>query len=328
MSRTHYPEVAVLLATYNGSRFVTDQIRSFALNSVPFCLHWSDDHSRDETRDVVRSAACQAGVRLQEWHQPEHQGVPAAFFKLLECVDADLYLFADQDDIWQAGKIDVTVENLSQDLDSPALCFSDPLIFRDSEPERRYSYFAVLGARLEAALQESRSFMGLALGHTQGFTRSVRDLFLRHKEIAYAHAFMHDLWMYDVAVAAGTVRFLREAPTTLYRFHDRSVSSTMDTWRGNGMGYMSVGWRQHQKYRLGLARHARGFILAAPTLPQGPRLDRLLSVARVVASLDHRQSISAMIGVARRRVLWPSRRMAVGLATSCLWTDASRMECE
>lgn len=326
MERRNRPEVAVLLATYNGGRFVAAQIRSFALNRGKFRLHWLDDHSSDDTRELVRLVAHQAGIDLQEWHQAEHLGLPATFFRLLESVDADIYLFADQDDIWQTGKIDVTVEKLLQDLVHPTLCYSDPLIFRDSEPERHYSYFAVLGARPDAAVQESRSFMGLALGHTQGFTRPVRDLFLKHSEIAYAHAFMHDLWMYDVAVASGAVRFLRDVPTTLYRFHDRSLTSSMDTWRGHGMGYMTVGWRQHQKYRCGLARHARGFILAAPTLPQGPRLDRLLSVARIVASLDQRQSISAMVDVARRRVLWPSRRMAVGLATNCLWTDATQME--
>lgn len=326
MGEKNYPEVAVLLATYNGDRYVAAQIRSYALNRGRFQLHWLDDHSSDNTRVTVRSIAHQAGIDLQEWHQPEHLGVPAAFLKLLECVEADIYLFSDQDDIWQTGKIDVTVESLLQDFDSSALCYSDPLIFRDSEPDRFYSYFDVVGARVDAAIQESRLFMGLALGHTQGFTRPVRDLFLTHKETAYTYAFMHDLWIYDLAMAAGTVRLLREVPTTLYRFHDRSITSTLDTWKGTGLGHMRVGWQQHQKYRRSLARHARGFILAAPTLPQGPRLERLLSVAHIVASLDHRQPLATMIDVLRRGVLWPSRRMAMGLATNCLWMDAGQRE--
>jgi len=59
------------------------------------------------------------------------RGVPGTFFQLLECVDADIYLFCDQDDIWQRGRIDATVAHLLPDLASPVLCSSDPLMFYD-----------------------------------------------------------------------------------------------------------------------------------------------------------------------------------------------------
>src|SRR5207249_3722411 len=107
-----HPKVALLLATYNGARFVEPQIRSLKENSVPFTLHWIDDHSTDDTRDAVRASALDSRIDFVEWHQPQHKGYPGAFFQLLECVDADIYLFCDQDDIWQPGKIDATVANL------------------------------------------------------------------------------------------------------------------------------------------------------------------------------------------------------------------------
>src|SRR5690349_5263864 len=82
-----HPLVAVLLPTYNGARFVETQIRSLRENERPFTLHWIDDHSNDDTRQVVRDSAATSGIDLREWHQPEHQGWPGTFFQLLECVD-------------------------------------------------------------------------------------------------------------------------------------------------------------------------------------------------------------------------------------------------
>ena len=181
--------VAVLLATYNGSRHVEQQIKSLKGNDVPFTLHWLDDHSTDNTREVVRSAAQKANIPLLEWHQPTHQGVPGSFFQLLECVKADIYLFCDQDDIWQPGKIDATVANLIPDIDSPVLCSSDIFWFNDNEPWVARSLSQIIGKRrLLTALQESPTFLMLghatASGQTQGFTRALRELFLQHKDIA------------------------------------------------------------------------------------------------------------------------------------------------
>jgi len=118
-------DVAILLATYNGARFVEQQIRSLKDNDIKFTLHWLDDHSVDNTRETVRAAARSGDIELKEWHQPQHLGVPGAFFRLLECVEADVYLFCDQDDIWQPDKIDVTVGELLPDLELPVICFSD-----------------------------------------------------------------------------------------------------------------------------------------------------------------------------------------------------------
>src|SRR5690242_594035 len=85
--------VSILLATYNGAAYVGDQIRSLRDNVTEFTLHWIDDHSTDGTREAVRSAARTCGVILKEWHQEQHLGVPHTFFRLLELVDSDIYLF-------------------------------------------------------------------------------------------------------------------------------------------------------------------------------------------------------------------------------------------
>ena len=323
MQANRKARVAVLLSTFNGAQFVKQQIASLAENATPFTLHWIDDHSKDDTRETVRAAALSSGVNLVEWHQTQHLGVPGAFFKLLECVDADVYLFCDQDDIWQAHKIDTAVDTLAPEVELPVLCFSDLLMFKDGEPERRYPLSKVFRVKPEIALQESRLFMsGYIAGNAQAFTRPLRDIFLLHKEVAYSHAVMHDVWMYMIAVIAGSIRFSSHAPTTLYRVHRNNASNAYGGWRGRGVGYIFTTWRQRQAIRRGLARQARGLILASSTLPSGPKLDRVLSVARLVATLERRQSLAEIVRLVRLGIMWPNRRIAVGFALACLCSDA------
>jgi glycosyltransferase involved in cell wall biosynthesis len=312
------PSVAILLATFNGAEFVSAQIRSLKANRTTFTLHWLDDHSTDVTRDVVRAVAREEGVPLQEWHQPQHLGVPAGFFHLLECVSADLYLFCDQDDIWQPGKIDATVANLLPDLDRPVLCYSDPLIFHSGQPHTVRPLSDVMGVKPPKSLQESRLFMAAcACGHTQGFTRALRDLYMQHRSIAREYAAMHDSWLYLIAVAAGEGRMLRNAPTTLYRRHEKNFSSALGSLRLHRI------WQMHQWLRKAVSKQARGFILAAPTLPPGPRMTRFLETARLVATLDRRQSPLTLLRLARQSALWPNTRWVIPFTAVCLCSDAA-----
>ena len=317
-------QVAVLLATCNGARFIEQQLESLMHNAATFTLHWLDDHSTDNTRQLVRARARSLGLPLREWHQPKRQFLPGAFFQLLECVAADIYCFCDQDDIWQRGKIDAAIANLLPDLGSPVLCFSDSLMFYEDEPALLRPVSEVFHSKPRRALQESRVFMtAIAPGHTQSFTRALRDLYLRHNAIARAYARNHDAWMYLIASAAGTARMLSDVPTALYRQHDGNVTAGL--LRRNGkprLDRRTLTWKQQQLLRRRVARHAQGFILAASTLDPSAKLERLVSLARRVATLDRKQSIRGVLDLARRGALWPNRRWAVGFAAVCLWSDA------
>lgn len=316
-------DVAVLLSTHNGERYVAQQVESLSRNETAFTLHWLDDQSDDDTREAVRSIARKFNIDLREWHQGERLGVPGAFFQLLECVEADIYLFCDQDDIWQPGKIDAAVRNLKPDLSSPVLCFTDPLIFKDGQADLYYRALEIGRITAKVALQESRIFMPLiGYGHTEGFTRPLRDIYMAHRDIARSYAMAHDVWFYAIAVAAGTARLLTDAPTTLYRQHVKNFSREYGAWRGRGFGRYIPTWRGHQVLRRKVARNAEGFILASPTLRQSGKLERLLVIARLVSRIHRRQSPVALLRLAYSGAMWPSRRFALGLALACLCSDA------
>jgi hypothetical protein len=321
-----HPKVAVLLATYNGSQFIEAQIASLKENVTAFTLHWLDDHSTDNSQSVVRDAASKLGIVLHEWHRPQHYGFPGTFFRLLECVEADIYLFCDQDDIWQPGKIDATVENLRPDIASPVLCYSDALVFNDDDPKAFRRLSEVLSANRSTALPESKAFLFTpALGNTIGLTRPLREIFLTHREVACAYAFGHDWWLYLIAVALGAIRRLDRAPTTLWRQHASNFSAAAFKRTPKNVGRLLSNWATQQRARRVLARQAKGFVLASRTLTQGPRLEKLLTVARLVATLDSRQSLIDIARLMRNRAMQPRAIVALSFATVCLCSNAQAL---
>ena len=324
MQQARDARVAVLLATYNGTRFLEQQILSLARNNHPFTLHWLDDHSTDDSRSMVRTLAQQANIALRERHEQNHLGVPVAFFNLLEKTEADIYLFCDQDDVWEAGKIDAVVANLLPDLHSPVLCYTDPFIFRTNAPDQRYRLSEVMRVSPEVGVQESRLFMSVfANGHSQGFTRALRDIYLSHKDIARAYAYMHDEWMHVTAIACGQVRLLPSAPTTQYRWHGSNASGDYGGWKGKGRGRPTTTWKQQQSLRRALSRHAKGFLLAASTFPPSPKLDRLIEIARLMSDIDQRLSPLACLRLLRQGMISPSRPLALRFAAACLCSKAA-----
>jgi glycosyltransferase involved in cell wall biosynthesis len=320
MHAKRHINVAVLLATYNGSQYVDHQIRSLKDNETPFTLHWLDDHSTDNTREVVRSSARIAGVPITEWHQPQRQDIPGSFFKLLECVEADIYLFCDQDDIWFPGKIDATVANLAPDMGQPVLCSSDFLQFNDhGGTGNAPSLSGFIGdQRLKGPPVFLMLMRALSFALTQGFTRPLREIYLKHKAIAGEYAMSHDCWMYDIAIASGTARLISNEPTVLRRLHGKNSSLRYGRQDRNPIKRK---WRSAQLFRNYASRHAQGFLLATPTLPSGQHLNRLRQLAQLIATIDRRQSPRALVRLAGLGVTpwWNPGWFSV----ACLCSDAT-----
>jgi hypothetical protein len=132
---------------------------------------------------------------------------------------------------------------------------------------------------------------------------------------------MHDCWIYLIAVASGTVRLLPSVPTTLHLRHGNNFTDHRQiSWKG---GFIARRWRLEQKiFRSGLARQARGFMLAAATLPQGPKLERILATAQLVSTIDKRQSLRSLMRLFLRRATWPSMRNSLLFGVACLYSNA------
>lgn len=115
-------KIDVLLATYNGEKYVKEQIDSI-LNQTyrDIQLIISDDCSTDKTREILKQYEKDNRVRI--FYQEKNLGYIKNFEFLLKNVKNDLYMLSDQDDVWKEEKIEKSVEKLkSENLD---LVFGD-----------------------------------------------------------------------------------------------------------------------------------------------------------------------------------------------------------
>ena len=99
-------KLAILLATYNGERYLQEQIDSLYRQTYKdWVLYIHDDGSTDGTCGIISKNAAEHGNIVVMEHQGGH-GAKDNFFGMLERVDADYYMFCDQDDVWLEDKVE------------------------------------------------------------------------------------------------------------------------------------------------------------------------------------------------------------------------------
>ena len=118
-------KVAVIMSTYNGERFIKEQLDSI-LNQTYKNLEIvvRDDGSKDGTVQIVKEyMKTYPNIVL---HEGENLGFIKSFFELLNLVEADYYSYADQDDVWMENKVELAVNSLEQlDQTKPNMAFGN-----------------------------------------------------------------------------------------------------------------------------------------------------------------------------------------------------------
>ncbi|MFZ5524807.1 MAG: glycosyltransferase family 2 protein [Pseudomonadota bacterium] len=108
-------KVTVLLSTYNGSKFLQQQLDSLYQQTYPnIRILVRDDGSTDTTRELLEGEQAKGRITLLEGHN--NLGPARSFFELLKsaaATDTGYVAFCDQDDVWLPGKIARAVTQLS-----------------------------------------------------------------------------------------------------------------------------------------------------------------------------------------------------------------------
>lgn len=105
-------QIDVLLATYNGEKYLKEQIDSILNQSYQnIQLIISDDCSKDNTRNILEEYE-KKDNRVKVYYQKENIGCIKNFEFLLQQVKNEIYMLSDQDDVWMPEKIEKTYEQL------------------------------------------------------------------------------------------------------------------------------------------------------------------------------------------------------------------------
>lgn len=211
--------LAVLLATYNGARFLDEQLRSLAEQDWPGIDVWaSDDGSSDGTVEILERWRARWAKGTFVLRDGPRQGAYANFRALLTGapIDAAFVAFCDQDDIWLPGKTRVSVAALRGAGCTPALFGSRTVIVdEDDEPVGLSPRFAKPPHFRNALVQ---SICG---GNTMTLNRPAFDAL---RAAAQRCEFVaHDWFAYQIVTAVGGAAIYSADPLVRYRQHTGNV---------------------------------------------------------------------------------------------------------
>ena len=115
MERNNY-DIAILLATYNGGKYIWEQLESlFQQSCSDFHLYVRDDGSSDDTMKIVGQFHEMYPDKVTILKDSQmHRGAAKSFMYLLENVESEYYMFCDQDDIWLPEKIEKTFARMKE----------------------------------------------------------------------------------------------------------------------------------------------------------------------------------------------------------------------
>ena len=102
---------AVVIATYNGEKYILEQIESI-INQTrkPDYIVISDDNSKDRTIEICKKSLSTCGIPYNIVSNMGNKGVANNFFNGLSFCKQDIIFFSDQDDIWLNKKIENTMD--------------------------------------------------------------------------------------------------------------------------------------------------------------------------------------------------------------------------
>lgn len=216
-------KVAVILASYNGEKFIGEQLDSIlnqTYKNIEIVVR--DDGSSDNTVQIIKEY--QKKYKNIQLYEGKNLGFIKNFFELLKVAEADYYSYADQDDIWIENKIELAVNSLNElDDTKPNMVFGNSDYYDENmkfighgEKDKKYSFLKSL-------------FACCGQGMTMTVNKKTRDMII---ENAPKTCFFHDWWTYILCMGLGNVAY-NNVTTVKYRRRKENATS-------EGQGYFRL----------------------------------------------------------------------------------------
>lgn len=206
------PLISIVMATYNGEKFLLEQVDSLLAQSYP-CLEFVfvDDASSDSSRAILQEYAL-IDSRIRLVANPVNQGLLATFETGIRAAKGDMIALSDQDDVWLPEKISLLAEAIG----------SHSLIYADSALTNASGYvtgkFSDRNHLCDYPTALHYVFGTKAMGHAMLFKREIIDIALPFPDYVG-----HD---YILGFAAASLNGVVYFPQALVNYRQHS-SNTM-----------------------------------------------------------------------------------------------------
>ncbi|HSB19217.1 MAG TPA: glycosyltransferase family 2 protein [Anaeromyxobacteraceae bacterium] len=213
------PLISVALCTYEGERFLREQLESLLAQDYPHLeIVAVDDASRDGTHALLRSYAAR-DPRLRVHRNAANLGLVRNFETAFRLCRGDLVAPCDQDDVWMPSKLSAMQAALG---DAPAVYCDSEIVDEAGRPQGR----RLSGRFRMAPVLDPASFLlvNCISGHALLFRRE-----LLGRALPVPEGVLHDWWLAFAACCAGRIEY---CDRVLVRYRHHARASTQGRWKG------------------------------------------------------------------------------------------------
>lgn len=222
--------ISVALCTYNGEKFIEEQIQSILQQTKAVDeIVVSDDGSQDSTLEIVRNIAEATNVQIRIYQNEKPMGVKENFRKAIELCKGDYIFLSDQDDIWLPHKVEA-IMNWFNNHPEKSVVFTDAFLVDENRVryEGRTQFMGVGFRKLQQEMLlnghglEVFMMANRATGATMAFRKADVDL-----RIEDWGEILHDEYIAVKALLEGRLGMIKE-PLIEYRQHSsQQVGSSL-----------------------------------------------------------------------------------------------------
>lgn len=211
-------KISIALATYNGARFLKEQLVSLAEQTIlPAELIVTDDGSTDETLSILEWFSCVAPFHVSVHCNDKRLGYGMNFLKAASLCSGEVIAFCDQDDVWLPFKLErlcMAFGHWQADFVAHAAEVTNAHLVRTG---KRYPDIGV--DRFFSSNEVHEVFYpGFTIALSQKFFGDVRDIMKRNEFYSEAH----DELLCDLATV-GYKRCELSDSLVLYRQHESNL---------------------------------------------------------------------------------------------------------
>ena len=214
------PKVAVLMAVFDGARFLPMQLSSIQAQSHGNFEVWvSRDCDKEDVSAVLEEYAAAFGANRFFILEGPKKGYAANFLSLIfnPEIRADYFAYSDQDDIWERDKLSRAIAALKDASGAvPALYGSRTRLIDENGRDLGLSPLHGRPPSFRNALVQN-----IASGHTMVMNRAARDLLCASN---VTDTLFHDWWTYLLVTGAGGRVLYDPQPSVRYRQHMRNLT--------------------------------------------------------------------------------------------------------
>lgn len=206
-------KVSVVMCTYNGEKYLREQIESILNQTCPvYELIIQDDRSTDRTVEIVREYQ-QKDSRVKLFVNEQSLGFNYNFSTAFTRATGEYIASTDQDDIWRTDKIEVLMKH----VEGYSLLFHNSQLFTTDITHS-------LGMKNASNVLYNPLFLLMkpyVPGHECFFSRTILPRFM--EAVEKEHRISYDSLLMLAAVTCGPIRFINEA-LVYWRRHPQATS--------------------------------------------------------------------------------------------------------